>query len=97
MHSNRSFKNQNTISDEEGARRERARSVGEAKDTAGGGRPEGWNRCSALVTHKNMIYDLEIDNTSLSILEAASKIKDFIEATPKPQTFKQLYKQRCSQ
>ncbi|WP_133129316.1 phosphotransferase-like protein [Legionella yabuuchiae] len=46
------------VSDEEGARRERARSVLSTKDTAAGGRPDGWNRCSALVTHKNMSYDL---------------------------------------
>ncbi|GGI81722.1 chloramphenicol phosphotransferase CPT family protein [Legionella impletisoli] len=79
------------VSDEEGARRERARSVVGAKDTSAGGRPDGWNRCSALVTHKDMIYDLEVDNTTISIMETASRIKHFIDKTNDPTAFQTLY------
>lgn len=82
------------VSDEEGERRERARSAGGAKDTAAGGRPDGWNRCSAMVTHKDMIYDLEVDNTDISVIETAEKIKSFVDKTPEPTVFKTLFQQQ---
>lgn len=79
------------VSDEEGVLREQRRSLQDAENTAAGGRPDGCNRCSAMITHQNMIYDFEVDNTKLSILETAEKIKSAYEANPKPTAFKKLY------
>ncbi len=79
------------VSDEEGAKRERKRSAG-ANNTEDGSRPDGWNRCSAEITHANMTYDLELDNTHLSILETAQQIQAGYRACPNPSAFKQFYK-----
>jgi chloramphenicol 3-O phosphotransferase len=79
------------VSDEEGARRENKRGAGDEQNVIEGGRLGGWNRTSAIVTHKNMVYDFEIDNTSLSIEETASGIKTAYENTPEPQAFKKLF------
>lgn len=79
-----------TVSDEEGARREKMRGAGGASDTESGGRPEGWNRCSAQITHKGMVYDYEIDNTNLSPYETAECIKKSYEECKKPTAFDQL-------
>ncbi len=77
------------VSDEEGQRREKHRSKGVANDVVGGGRPDGWNRCSAEVTHQGMIYDLEIDNTFMNIEETAKKILEGYNNCSEPMAFKQ--------
>ncbi|WP_454780964.1 phosphotransferase-like protein [Legionella sp. WA2022007384] len=88
------------VSDAEGLRRELQRSqAAGAHDIQGNGRPGGWNRTSALVTHQNMIYDFSIDNTHLSIQETAKRIKEAFEATSNPTAWKNLheiFKQECN-
>ncbi len=78
------------VSDDEGARREHQRGGSNPNDTAGGGRPAGWNRCSAYVTHQSIQYDLEIDNTEMPVAAVAKRIKDHIAQQPQPQAFKNL-------
>jgi chloramphenicol 3-O phosphotransferase len=79
------------VSDKEGSRREDLRCTKNGDNTEAGGRRAGWNRCSAKITHKNMIYDFEIDNSSIPIRETAYNIKSAYEQTPQPKAFKQLY------
>ncbi|RUR13889.1 hypothetical protein [Legionella sp. km772] len=80
------------VSDEEGVRRELQRSSNAGSDDiVGNGRPGGWNRTSAIMTHENMIYDFSIDNTHLSIAKTAQEIKAAYEATREPMAWKTLY------
>jgi chloramphenicol 3-O phosphotransferase len=80
------------VSDEEGVRRELQRSSNAGSDDiVGNGRPGGWNRTSAIMTHDDMIYDFSIDNTHLSIEETAQKIKKAYDMTLTPQAWKTLY------
>lgn len=79
------------VSDEEGAHREQQRSQKDPANIAYEHRRAGWNRCSALETHANMIYDIEIDNTHLSINETAEKLLQELNACKNPTAFKKLY------
>jgi chloramphenicol 3-O phosphotransferase len=79
------------VSDEEGARRESLRGGEDEHNVIEGGRLGGWNRTSSEVTHKNMIYDFEIDNSALSIEETARRIKEAYEGTENPKAFNKLY------
>ncbi len=79
------------VSDEEGARREQMRSKSYDGNALEAVRHEGWNRCSAIATHKNMSYDYEIDNSELSIEETAKQIYSAFVDSEKPQAFRQLY------
>lgn len=63
------------VSDQEGARRENSRGSANAHDILEDSRMGGWNRTSAIMTHKDMIYDFEIDNTNLSIERLQDKFK----------------------
>lgn len=71
------------VADDEGARREQQRDQENA-------RAEGWSRCSALVTHTNMEYDIEIDNTNLSIDETAKKLLSLVRSCKNPMAFKKM-------
>lgn len=79
------------VSDEEGARREQQRSQKDPANIAYEHRSPGWNRCSALVTHAHMIYDIEIDNTHLTIEETAQKLLQAVRASKNPSAFKKLH------
>ncbi len=79
------------VSDDEGARREQQRSQGGAQHSKQENRPDGWNRCSSLITHKNMVYDFEIDNTKLSINETAQQLLLAVKNCKNPTAFKNLY------
>lgn len=79
------------VSDQEGMRREQTRGGASRGDTASGGRPDGWNRCSARVTHQGMVYDYEIDNTHLGIEETARKILDAFNENEAPTANSILY------
>ncbi|HHT0592190.1 TPA: phosphotransferase-like protein [Legionella anisa] len=80
------------VSDAEGVRRELQRSQASGShDIVGNGRPGGWNRTSAMVTHKDMLYDFSIDNTYLSIHDTAQQIKSAYESTPNPMAWKTLF------
>ncbi len=54
-------------------------------------RPEGWNRGSAIATHKNMIYDYEIDNSELSVEQTAKHIYRAFVDCKQPRAFQKLY------
>lgn len=75
----------------EGRRREQLRSAADVHDIVEGGRLEGWNRTSAELTHANMLYDFKIDNTQLSTIETAKKIKQAYEQIKIPTAFTKLY------
>jgi chloramphenicol 3-O phosphotransferase len=79
-------------SDEEGSRREEKRGVEAGGDVQAGVRARGWHRCSSKITHKDMIYDFEIDNSILSVKKTAAQIKTAYENISTPQAFKKLYK-----
>ncbi len=49
-----------------------------------GDRYLGWARGSQIYTHKDAIYDLQIDNTHKSPMQCAIEIKDFVERNPNP-------------
>lgn len=50
-----------------------------------GDRYLGWARGSQIYAHKDALYDLEIDNTTLTPLECAQRIKDLVDS-PNPPT-----------
>ncbi len=69
------------VSEEEGSRRERERMGNDA-------RPDGANRWVKSITHTNIIYDIEIDNTHLNIDETAIKLRNAIDFCKNPTAFK---------
>lgn len=72
------------VADDEGARREQQRDQENAC-------VEGWSRCSALITHTNMVHDIEIDNTNLNIDETAKNLLSLVRSCKNPMAFKKLY------
>lgn len=68
------------VSDKEGARREEVR----------GDRHIGWNRGSARAAHRWPVYDFEIDTTHDTPRVCARRVKDALDAGPKPSAFARL-------
>ena len=63
-----------TCSDEELSRREIER----------GDRYQGWARGSQIYSHKDAIYDLQIDNTDKTPRQCAELIKQYVDTHPTP-------------
>ncbi len=55
-----------------------------------GDRYLGWARGSQIYAHKDAIYDLKIDNTTLSPLDCAKMIKQFVDTNPNPEAARKM-------
>lgn len=81
------------VSDEEGSRREDERRQGDDNMITKiiGMWPDGWHRNTARLTHQDMVYDYEIDNTHLSKQETADKIIEAYNNCSEPTALKASY------
>ena len=81
------------VSDEEGSRREdeRRAAPGNFITDLIGFWPDGWHRNTARLTHRDMVYDLEIDNTNLSKQETADNIITAFKQCDNPTALEKSY------
>jgi len=69
-----------------------ALSVLEEREKARATSPVGHARSHYNTVHQGMVYDLELDTSTMTVEQAALKIKNFIDQNPEPRAFKALEK-----